>query len=89
MTDNVGTFLLLGAIISGLMAVFNALRYKSRGISAYIMAGAFVVLGCTMLLLRAEVSQALVIAGCVLLVILLGADFAARSQHNAKKDLNP
>ena len=88
MTDNVGTFLLFGAAICGLMAAFNVFRYKTRGISAYILAAAFVVLGGTMLLLRADAPEPVLIAGCALLVLLLAGDFAARSSHNAKKDLH-
>ena len=41
-----------------------------------------------MLLLRADAPEPVLIAGCVLLVLLLGADFAARSSHNAKKGLH-
>jgi len=86
MTDaELGPFLLIGSIICGLMAIVSAFRYKSRGISAYIMAAGFVVLGSNMLLLRTHQTGA-AIAGIVLLVLLLGADFAARSAHKAKKD---
>lgn len=89
MVSDAGLFLLVGSIICALMAVVSAFRYKTRGVSAYIMSFAFVVLGSTMLLLRMNAPIPVVIAGCVVLVILLGVDFAARSAHNAQKDSQP
>ena len=79
-------FLVIGSLICAAMAVISSLRHKSRGLSAYIMAAAFLVLGTTMLLLRAGASQWMLVTGCVVLVLLLIADFAVRSAHNSTKD---
>jgi hypothetical protein len=79
-------FLFFGSLICAIMAVVSGLRFKTRGVSAYIMAMAFLVLGGTMLLLRARAPQWMMITGCVALFLLLVADFAARSAHNANKD---
>src|SRR5947208_9419535 len=68
-------FLLAGTLICAAMAVVSALRHKKRGISAYIMSAAFLVLGFDMLLVRMRASQYLVILGCIFLVLLLVADF--------------
>ena len=84
--SDIGLFLLIGTLICAAMAIVSAFRYKSRGISAYIMSLAFVVLGATMLLDRLHAPQPVLIGGCALLVIILGIDFAARSAHNARKD---
>jgi len=79
-------FLSIGMAICALMAVVSLLRHKSRGVSAFIMSGAFVVLGLDMYLVRIQAPMPITIAGCVLLVVLLGADFAARAAHSAGKD---
>jgi hypothetical protein len=81
-----GLFLLVGSLICAVMTVVSLLRHKKRGVSAYIMATAFVVLGGTMLLLKVEAPMPYLITGCILLVLLLGADFAARSAYPPKKD---
>jgi hypothetical protein len=78
--------LLSGTILCAVMAVISALRHKKRGVSAYIMAAAFLVLGLDMQLLRMRAPQAVIILGGVILIILLGCDFAARSAHTAQKE---
>ena len=78
-------FLVAGVIICALMAIVSSLRYKTRGPSAYIMAFAFAVLGAAMLLVYVRAPLPFIVLSGVILIILLGADFAARSSHPAKK----
>jgi hypothetical protein len=79
-------FLNAGMGICGAMAVISAFRHKSRGVSAFIMAGAFVVLGLGMLMVKLRASVALLIATGIVLILLLGIDFAARSAHRENKE---
>ena len=89
MDIQIDPFLMVGAIICAVMAVLNGFRYKSRGVSAYILAVAFLDLGATMLLLRSRAPQVYIILGIALLIVLLGADLAARSAHQSNKDPRP
>lgn len=75
-----------GVVICAVMAVVSSLRFKSRGVSAYIMAFAFVVLGGAMLLVYLQAPMPILLLSIVILVLLLGADFAARAAYGAKKD---
>ena len=79
-------FLAAGVVICALMAVVSSLRFKSRGPSAYIMAVAFAVLGAAMLLVYMRAPLPFIILSGVVLVLLLGADFAARASHAARKE---
>lgn len=80
-TAQLEPFLLSGMTISLIMAVISAFRRKSRGIGAFIMSAAFVVLGLGMLLVYLRASEPLLLTCGIILVLLLGADFAARSAH--------
>ena len=79
-------FLAVGVVICAIMAVVSSLRYKSRGVSAYIMAFAFAVLGAAMLADFLQWPTPVMVGLIIVLVVLLGADFAARSAYQAKKD---
>lgn len=72
-------FLLGSSVLCLVMTLLTLLRYKSRGLSALALAGAFAVLGGVLLLLRADVDRNIVIGGFVLVGLLLMADFALRS----------
>jgi hypothetical protein len=73
-------FLLGGSIVCGLMCLIMLARYKSRGAAALALGGAFAALAGTLLLLRAGAETNLAAAGFVLVVLLLGADFAFRAK---------
>lgn len=75
-----------GIVICAVMAVVSSLRFKSRGISAYLMALAFATLGGCMLLVYLRAPTPVILASIVILVVLLIADFAARSSHAANKE---
>lgn len=79
-------FLFGGVLICAVMAVVSSLRFKTRGVSAYIMSVAFAVLGGAMLLVYLRAPMPLIILSGVVLILLLGADFAARSSHTANKE---
>ena len=78
-------FLVAGVVICAVMAVVSSLRFKTRGVSAYIMAFAFAVLGTAMLLVYVRAPMPLIVLSGVLLILLLGADFAARASQATKK----
>ncbi len=78
--------LLGGVVICAVMAVVSSLRFKTRGVSAYIMALAFAVLGIAILLDYLRAPLALIYLSIAVLTLLLGVDFAARAAHRAKKD---
>ncbi len=72
-------FLLFAAGLCGVMAVINLLRRKKRGTSAFFLAGAFVAVGVTILLYRAQIMWAVSLVGFVAFALLVG-DFAVRSR---------
>lgn len=74
-----------GVAICAVMAVVSSLRFKSRGVSAYIMAFAFAVLGGAMLLVYFQAPMPIILLSIIILILLLAADFAARAAHGAKK----
>ena len=74
-----------GVVICAVMAVVSSLRFKSRGVSAYIMAVAFAVLGTAMLLDYLRAPMSFIYLSIAVLILLLIADFAARAKHGAGK----
>lgn len=77
---------LVGAMaICAIMALVWLLRVRSKGLSAWLMALAFVCFGGLCASLRAEAPQALswTLGGAV--ALLLAADFAARAARDAKE----
>lgn len=79
--SEVDPFLWSMMALCAIMAIVSALRYKSRGVSAYIMGSAFVAVGLGLLLIKIRAPIGLLFACGVVIVLLLGADFAARSAH--------
>lgn len=77
-------FLYSGMGLCLLMAVVSALRSKSRGVSAFIMSGAFLVLGLGLLLVHLRAPEGLIFGMFAVLILLLGVDFAARSAHRSQ-----
>ena len=74
-------FLLGSAILCLLMAVFNILRAKSRGVSGYLLCGAFLAVACALMLYRAGTDSAFVITVGGIAFILLVADFMIRAKN--------
>lgn len=72
---------LSAAVLCAIMAVVSLFRRKSRGTSALFMAAAFLVLGLALLLLRARAPLPVLAVTGVVLVALLGAEFAFRAGH--------
>jgi hypothetical protein len=84
--SDMDSFFVAGAVLCAIMAVVSALRHKKRGLSAYIMAVGFLVLGSNMLMLRMRAPEPLIVLGCVVLVLLLIGDFAVRAANTVHKD---
>ena len=74
-------FLLASAILCLIMALFNVFRAKSRGVSGYLMCGAFLAVAGALMLYRAGTDTAVVIAVGGLSFILLVADFMIRAKN--------
>jgi len=73
-------FLLASAGLCVLMAVFNLVRFKKRGTSAYLLAGAFLSVGGALLLYRSDAEKWLVgLMGTIAFLFLVG-DFAVRAR---------
>jgi len=72
-------FLNAVTVVGAAMAVFNWLRFKSRGASAYLLAFGFLLLAGIAQLYRAHASQMVVESSIALLFLVLIADFAARA----------
>jgi len=71
---------MIGVIsVSGVMAVINALRYKSRGVSALVLSLGFLIMAITAQLYRAGASQTLINVCAALLILCLLGDFFLRS----------
>lgn len=82
--SEIDPFLYSGIALCLLMAVVSSLRSKTRGVSAFIMGGAFLVLGLALFLVHLQASQGLILGVFAILILLLGADFAARSAHRSQ-----
>jgi len=65
-------------LICAAMALFNLSRNKSRGASAFLMAGAFLVLGATVYAYTLNLSMVLIGLGGVIVFLLLAADMLFR-----------
>jgi len=85
--SDLGPFLLWGSILSLAMAIIWLFRTKAKGTSAFVMAGAFVVLAGMFHAMRTELPTALIIALGVVLVALLGIDIGLRSAR--REDAKP
>jgi hypothetical protein len=73
---------LLGAAgLCVLMAAFNALRFKSKGIRAFYLSGAFLAVGAAILLYRAAADQTAVAAFGAVAFGFMVADFANRAKN--------
>jgi hypothetical protein len=79
------SFLLGAMAISAIMVLIWLARAKSKGVSAYMMAGAFAAFGGMSFVLRNEGSQNVAWGLAVLLVLFLFGDFAARSARQAQE----
>ena len=68
-------------LVCAVMAIFNSLRFRSRGRSAFALAGAFVSLGITIYLWKLQTPQSWVIAGIVVTFLLLLLEFSLRPRQ--------
>ncbi len=72
-------FLLGTMMLCAVMAVFNFIKNSKRGLSAYILSSAFLVMGGTVYMYRSDAPNLWVKIGCAVLVALLCADFLLRA----------
>lgn len=79
--DENGRLLFLDAVmvLCAVMALVNLAKQKSRGTSAYLLAGAFLVLGGTVYAYLQHAPDGLLTVGAFIVVALLGADFFYRT----------
>jgi len=78
-------FLLAVAIICGFGAMLNVSKVSTRGNRAYLLAGAFVTLGASVLLIRLEVAQIWVNLMGAATFGLIAADVALRMKQMPAK----
>jgi hypothetical protein len=69
------------AIFCALMAIMNLGRARTRGLSAYFLASAFLVLGCTLLLYSAKGQSLWTWIGGIAVGVLLVADIVYRTMR--------
>lgn len=74
-------FLLGSAGLCVLMSIFNIFRTRAKGISGYLLSGAFLSVGATLMLYRANSAQPLLFASGAIAFILLVADFMLRARN--------
>lgn len=79
--EELDLFLLCSAGLCLLMAIFNIFRARSKGASGYILSGAFLAVGATLMLYRANAAQGLAIATGAIAFCLLVADFMLRARN--------
>ena len=72
--------------VCALMAVVNVMLYKRRGVSAYVLATAFVALGFTLWLYESDYPRGWWYAGVVVTIALLLVDVMVRSATLPKQD---
>jgi len=77
--SDLAPFLTWGSIICLAMAAIWLLRLKAKGVSAWLMAAAFLVLAGLFQAMKTEASRGIIIALGVLLACLLIADIGVRS----------
>lgn len=83
--QDIALFFTCGSVVCIIMAIVNVMRYKSRGLSAYFLAAAFVSLGFLFIaLLQKWPRFVMAILGVMIAVSLVG-DFIIRSAN--RKDL--
>ena len=86
MTHGEWDLFLVGMIIlCCVMSVFNALKNAHRGAAGYILSVSFLIFGGTVALYRSGAQIAYIDAGCVALLLLLGADFYFRAGTPPRK----
>lgn len=73
-------FLLGSSALCLLMAIFNAIRGRSRGTSSYLLSGAFLCVALALMLYRSGTDTAFVtIVGALAFALLVG-DFMVRAK---------
>lgn len=77
-------FFSVGMFICAAMIVLWLFRIKSRGASAYLMAGAFATFGLLLYSLKSDASRPVLATLIILLVTLLISDAYARSARSAQ-----
>ncbi len=77
-------FFSVGMFICAAMIVLWLFRIKTKGASAYLMAGAFATFGLLLYSLKSDASRPVITALIILLAALLIGDAYARSARNAQ-----
>lgn len=72
-------FLTFGAGLCLVLALINLFRFRTRGPSAFVLAGALLAMGTGMLLYRLGFGMGAVWAVGIIVFILLAADLVIRS----------
>ncbi len=78
-------FLLSSTLLCAIMAIFNLVRFRKRGISAYFLSSAFLVMGGVIYLFRTNAPSLAIEGSAVVLLLLLGADFIIRVGNAPKR----
>lgn len=79
--EELDLFLLCSAGLCVFMAIFNLFRARSKGVSGYILSGAFLAVGASLMLYRSNAAQGLAIATGAIAFFLLVADFMLRAKN--------
>jgi hypothetical protein len=87
--DQLDPVFIAAAVLCGIMAVVSSFRRKSRGVSALLMAGAFLVLGAALLMVRAKAPLPVLGATGAVLIALLVAEFATRAGQAYDRETRP
>ncbi|HEY3781674.1 MAG TPA: hypothetical protein VGL56_11350 [Fimbriimonadaceae bacterium] len=77
--QDIALFFTCGVVICIVMAVVNLLRFKSRGISAYFLAGAFAALGFLFMSMLQKWPDSIATIFAVIIAACLVVDFILRS----------
>jgi hypothetical protein len=78
-----------GVLVCAIMIVVWTFRLRSRGLSAYLMSTAFVVLGALFVALRREAPTWVIATLAISLAMVLGADVVVRSAEHYRKSRGP
>lgn len=79
-------FLLASSILCLVMAIFNLARAKSRGLSGYLMCGAFLAVGAALHSYRSGYGQAIFGGFGALAFVFLVGDFMVRAKNKVIED---
>lgn len=80
-------FLTGGILLCAVMIPIWLVRISRKGTTAYLMAGAFAVMGALLALVKFEAPRGYVIFAAICLALLLGADVAVRSAARYRQEV--